>query len=131
MEKPMQTFTEKQPFSLHKGAVLTKAVLRAAEHLGLSARSIAKAIGVSEPTVSRMKRGDYVLEENSKAYEIAALLVRVFRSLDAIAGGDEKAMRAWMKNPNTALNGKPADKILTISGLMDVIAYLDARRAII
>ncbi len=114
-----------------RGMVVTKAVLRAAERLGLTARTLARVIGVSEPTVSRMKRGDFVLEDGSKPFELAVLLVRVFRSLDAIAGGDETVVRAWMGSPNAALGLPPAEKITTIAGLSDVIAYLDARRAVL
>lgn len=114
-----------------RSLVLTKAVLRASDRLGLNARILGSVIGLSEPTISRMKRGDYLLEEGSKAFELSALLVRVFRSLDAIAGGDEAVSRSWMKNPNAVLGGAPIEKIVTVAGLTDVIAYLDARRAVV
>lgn len=114
-----------------KRRVLTTATVRAADRLGLNARALARVIGVSEPTVSRMKKGDYLLESNSKPYELAVLLVRLFRSLDAITGGDERVARAWMAAPNTVLGAPPAERLLTIAGLIDVIAYLDARRAVV
>ncbi|MNI22469.1 hypothetical protein D3C73_760260 [compost metagenome] len=78
-----------------------------------------------------MKRLDHLLEKGTKPFELALLLIRLFRSLDAITGGDEQVARAWLKNHNTALSGIPADKILSISGLTDVLAYLDARRALV
>jgi len=34
-----------------------------------------------------------------------------------------------MVSDNTALGGRPADRIGSIPGLLDVTAYLDARRA--
>lgn len=111
--------------------VITKAVLAAAQRLGINSRSLGLVLGLSEPTISRMKSGEYLLATGSKAYELSVLLIRMFRSLDAIAGGDEKVTRAWMGNPNTALDGTPADKIRTITGLFDVVAYLDARRALV
>ncbi len=110
-------------------AVVTKAVLRAAQRLGLSGGELAAVLGVSEATVSRMKHGHYLLVPDSKAYDLAILLIRMFRSLDAIAGGDEKTTRAWLRNPNEALCGIPAEMIRSIGGLIDVIAYLDGRRA--
>ncbi|MDU8945698.1 MbcA/ParS/Xre antitoxin family protein [Ovoidimarina sediminis] len=110
------------------GAVLTRAALRAAALLGLTARELAGVLGLSEPTVSRMKSGGYCLDEASKSFELAALFVRLFRSLDAITG-DAATARAWIRAENTALGGKPVDKIATIAGLTDVVAYLDARRA--
>jgi len=127
----MTTQVKERLARIDRPSVLTKAVLRASTRLGLSARVLSSVIGLSEATISRMKRGDYVLEENSKAFELAALLVRGFRSLDAITGGDEAVAKAWMKNPNTVLGGRPIEKIATVAGLADVIAYLDARRAVV
>ncbi len=114
-----------------ESAVLGKAVLAAADRLGLSGRIVARVIGVSEPTLSRIRAGASALERGSKSFELAVLFVRLFRSLDAITGGDERVAKAWMGNANTALGGVPAERILTIAGLLDVIAYLDARRACI
>jgi uncharacterized protein (DUF2384 family) len=113
------------------GKVVSKAVLRAADKLNVRASALAQILGVSEATVSRMKNGDYSLKAGSKEFELAVLFVRLFRSLDAVVGGDEAVARSWLVNPNPALGDKPADKIRTVAGLFDVIAYLDARRAII
>jgi uncharacterized protein (DUF2384 family) len=113
------------------GAVITKAVIRAADQLGVTARILATVIGVSEATVSRMKRGEFGLEPGTKPFELAVLFVRLFRSLDAITGGDDKVAASWLANPNTALDARPIEKLQTVSGLVDVIAYLDARRALV
>ncbi len=114
-----------------EGLVITKAVVNAADRLGLNARVLAAIIGVSEATVSRMKRQDHLLGRDSKPFELAVLLVRLFRSLDAIVGGDEAVARQWLRNGNLAFGAAPVDKITSISGLTDVLAYLDARRALI
>ncbi|MDL2402248.1 MbcA/ParS/Xre antitoxin family protein [Rhizobium mayense] len=111
--------------------VITKAVVNAAERLGLNARMLAAVIGVSEATVSRMKRQDHLLERNSKSFELAVLFIRLFRSLDAIVGGDEAVARQWLRNVNLAFGATPLEKITSISGLTDVLAYLDARRALV
>jgi transcriptional regulator with XRE-family HTH domain len=111
------------------GAVLTKAALRAADRLGLSGRQLAEIVGVSEATVSRWKRGESLLEPGSKPFELAALLVRVFRSLDAITGGDEAVARRWLAAPNKALAARPVERMTQVQGLVDVTTYLDARRA--
>lgn len=113
------------------GPVVTKAVVRAADRLGVTARVLAAIIGVSEASVSRMKRGDFRLEPGTKPFELAVLFVRLFRSLDAIVGGDDRVAASWLGNPNTALDGRPIEKLRTVSGLVDVIAYLDARRALV
>jgi len=116
---------------ISEAQVVTKATVVAAERLGLNARSLASVLGVSEASVSRMKRLDHLLEKGTKPFELALLLIRLFRSLDAITGGDEGVARKWLRNTNTALGGIPAHRISTITGLTDVLAYLDARRALV
>jgi hypothetical protein len=116
--------------SAQQATVLTKAVLRAAGKLDVRQAALAAILGVSEATVSRMKKGDYVLQADSKPFELGVLFVRLFRSLDAMVGGDEAVARAWLANPNLALDAKPAEKIRTIAGLSDVIDYLDARKSL-
>lgn len=112
-------------------AVVTKAVLRAAARLGLSNRAVSRVLGLSEASVSRMGSGAFLLEPGDKPFELALMFVRLFRSLDAIVGGDETAARGWMRSENTALGGVPRDLIQTLPGLVNVLGYLDARRALV
>ena len=72
-----------------EAGVVTEAVIRAADQLGVNAKSLSSVLGVSEATVSRMRRKDFLLERGSKPFELGVLFVRLFRSLDAIVGGDE------------------------------------------
>lgn len=110
--------------------VATKAVLRAAGRLGVSNKILGAIIGVSEATVSRMGSGTYTLSPGDKPFELALLFVRLFRSLDAIAGGDEAVAAAWLRSDNTALGGTPLTLVQSVSGLVHVLGYLDARRAL-
>jgi antitoxin Xre/MbcA/ParS-like protein len=86
---------------------------------------------VSEATVSRMRSGDYLLQRGQKPFELAVLFLRLYRSLDAIVGGDGSVASLWLKNRNSALNAEPIALIQTVPGLMNVIQYLDARRAVV
>ena len=87
---------------------------------------------MSEAVVSRMRNGSFALERGSgKPFELAALFIRLYRSVDAIVGGDESVAKAWLKNENTVLRNRPIDLIQKVQGLIDVIQYLDARRAAI
>ena len=114
----------------NEGVVLTKATIRAADKLEVSQKTLASIIGVSEAVVSRMRSGSFALERTSgKSFELAALFIRLYRSLDAIVGGDEAVARAWLKNENTVLQSRPIDLVQKVQGLIDVIHYLDARRA--
>lgn len=110
------------------GAVLTKAVVRAATLLGLPQQALAQLLGVSRPTVSRMGLGSYRLSPaQPKSWELGTLFVRMFRSLDALLGHEEAA-RAWLQGPNSDLGGRPAELILRAEGLVRVVHYLDAHR---
>ena len=112
-------------------AVVTKAAVRAADNLALPAKVVAKTLGVSEATVSRLKSGRRRIEPAEKAFELAALFVRLYRSLDALTGGDDAVSARWMANDNTALAGTPVTLIQSVEGLMRVIQYLDDRRAVV
>jgi DNA-binding XRE family transcriptional regulator len=114
-----------------QAAVLTKATLRAAAKLGLTNKLLATVIGVSEATISRMGSGGYTLQRGQKPFELAVLFVRLYRSLDAIVGGDDVVAGSWLKNRNTVLDAEPLALIQTVPGLMNVIQYLDARRAVV
>ena len=109
-------------------AVLAKAVIRAAGHLGLSKAALGRVLGLSQASVTRLFQGTFQLDPASKPGELALLLVRLFRSLDSIVGG-EAAARAWLDGENAGLNGRPRDLILTPRGLVHVTDYLDAHRA--
>jgi hypothetical protein len=119
-----------RPAPATRGAVTAKAALRAAGRLGISNKVLGRIIGVSEATVSRMGSGAYTLSPEDKPFELAVLFIRLFRSLDAMVGGDEAAAAAWLKSENLALGGAPLPLIQSVSGLVHVLAYLDARRAL-
>jgi hypothetical protein len=119
------------PAAASDSALATKAATRAADKLCISNKALAGIIGVSEATVSRMKNGKHALEAGGKPFELALLLVRLYRSLDALIGGDDVAARAWLSNTNMVLGAAPIELIQSVSGLMNVIQYLDARRAVV
>lgn len=107
--------------------VLTKAVRSAADRLGLRNRRLAEVLGTSEASVSRLSRGR-TIDPGSKEGELALLFLRLFRSLDALVGGDEAAARAWLAAENAHLGGVPAERMRRVEGLVDVVQYLDAVR---
>ncbi len=114
----------------HPGAaaVLSQATVRAAEQLDLQQRQLARVLGVSGATVSRLTCGTWQLTEGSKTWELAVAFVRLYRSLAAITGGAREAMRAWLHSHNDALGAAPAERIVSAEGLFDVLRYLDAAR---
>ncbi|RTL34174.1 MAG: DUF2384 domain-containing protein [Burkholderiales bacterium] len=109
--------------------VLGQAVQRVAAGLGLTGRAVAQTVGFSEATVSRIWQGERGIDPKSKEGQLALMLVRVFRSLDALVGGSESKRQTWMHTHNTALLGVPANLILSPEGLARTLAYLDGMRA--
>jgi hypothetical protein len=115
-----------------EAAVVSKALFRAAEAWELSSAELAEIIGTSESTLSRIrtaKRGPIPLR--SKEGELALLLLRVFRSLDALVGGEATHAKAWLRSQNHHLAGVPLERMKKIEGLVDVAEYLDAMRGTI
>jgi hypothetical protein len=108
-------------------AVLTKAVLAAGARLGLRSRQLAAIIGASEASVSRLQRGR-TIDPAGKEGELALLFLRMYRSLDALFGGEEAQARAWLHADNRHVGGVPAERVTTVQGLVDVVQYLDAMR---
>jgi hypothetical protein len=119
------------PAPVSEGPVVTKAVLRAAAALGLSNKVLASTVGLSEASVSRMGSGAYTLAPGDKPFELSVLFLRLYRSLDAMVAGDESVARAWLRNDNAALGGTPLALIQSIPGLVNAVAYLDARRDLV
>ena len=121
----------RHPPGMHsaEAVVLTKAVSRTAEHLALTNAVLARVLGLSEATVSRLRTGKYILKMGDKETELALLLVRLYRGLDAIVGGDGEAGRSWLCSHNLALNGTPLNLIQSINGITAVVMYVDAQRA--
>jgi len=116
----------------NEATVVSKALLRAAEELGLTSTELAQIIGTSESTLSRVrnrKRGPIPL--GSKEGELALLFLRLFRSLDALVGGNASHAKAWLRAENHHVGGVPLRRMKKIEGLVDVVEYLDAMRGTI
>ncbi|MGB7483803.1 MbcA/ParS/Xre antitoxin family protein [Castellaniella ginsengisoli] len=108
-------------------AVLAKAVLRAADQLGLRQAGLADVLGMHRTAISRMKTAQS-LDPASKQGELALLLVRLARALYALTGGDVQWIRHFMQSPNRVTGGVPAEQIATIQGLVTVLRFVDAMR---
>jgi uncharacterized protein (DUF2384 family) len=108
--------------------VLTGAVLRASAFLDITQSCLAQILGLSPSTVSRMANGSYTLDTQKKEWELGALFVRLFRSLDALIGSNDSAARGWLNGQNQGLAGRPIDLIRSTEGLVRVVQYLDSAR---
>ena len=111
-----------------RARVVTTAVLRAAESWRLGKTTLGRILGLSPASVSRLSAGGG-LRPGTKPYELGLLLLRLYRSLDTIMGGDRDLAREWLGAHNRALGGRPVDRITTIVGLTEAAAHVDAFRA--
>jgi len=109
--------------------VLTGAVVRASALLDITQSGLGQILGLSPSTVSRMANGTYALDAQKKEWELGALFVRLFRSLDALVGANDEAARSWLKSQNLGLGGpRPIELIRSTEGLVRVVQYLDSAR---
>lgn len=109
--------------------VLTVAISRAADFWGLTNSTLGSIIGVSSPTASRLRSGQKTLMRGTKPFELGQYFVRLFRSLDALTGSDDKSAISWLATENSDLGGRPIELIKTVKGLSEVSNYVDDFRA--
>ncbi len=107
--------------------VLGKAVLETADFFGLSAEALGKVLGRDRTSISRLKKNPSI-DPYSKTGELALLLIRVYRGLFAILGGNQLAIKEWLRQNNLALQGQPLTQIQSVMGLTSTVQYVDAMR---
>ena len=118
------------PVAVSRSSVLTQAVVDTARRLEIGPTEVGRIIGVSQPTASRLLKGDYALKESAKEWELSAHLVRLYRSLFSLVGSDDQLARGWLRSANAAFAGaEPIALIKRVDGLIHVCEYLDAYRA--
>ncbi len=108
--------------------ILTKALKNAADYWGFNNKQLSEVIGLSEASISRLKNGQYVIDHNSKPWQLAVLFLRAFRGLDAYMGGHIENEKRWLKANNHALGGAPMDLMCNVEGLTSVVQYVDYMR---
>ncbi|PLA73686.1 XRE family transcriptional regulator [Hydrogenovibrio sp. SC-1] len=112
---------------LNKTQVVAKALINLKEELRLSSESVGQIIGADASTVFRIGK-NMDMKEN-KVFEGALLLIRVYRSLFALLGGDKAAMIHWLTTANKDFaEQRPIEHIKSLVGLVEVVQYLDAMR---
>jgi len=123
-EDVMSAVTRSQPDA---DAVLAKALLNTREQLGLTQQELADIVGVHRSAISRWNEQGG-LRPQSKTGELALLLIRVYRALFALFGGNQQDMRHFLRTENRHLAGIPLQQMSQVQGLVRVVEYLDAIR---
>ncbi len=113
-----------------RSRVLTQAVAETARRLKLKTTELTDIIGISQPTASRLLNGKFQLAEGGKPWELGTHLVRLYRSLLSMVGGNDELARAWLRSANQAFGGRiPLNEIRSVEGLVHACDYVDAHRA--
>jgi hypothetical protein len=108
--------------------LVTNGVLSAAKDLGLTGATLAQITGLSTATVSRLNRGSWLLQENTKPYEISLVLIQIHHALKALMGDNLKRMKAWLHARNEELGQAPMALLGRLQGLFRVLSYLERLR---
>ena len=109
--------------SLNAAGVLTRALVKAGKDLGLTQSELGSIVGRDRTALSRG-----ALEPDTKSGELALLLIRAYRALYVLVGGEPRQMKHWMHTHNHHVGGIPAELVRSVPGLMRVVEYLDAIR---
>lgn len=103
--------------------ILREALVNTGKALGLTQAELGAVVGRGRTDISRGN-----IDPDSKPGELALLLIRCYRALYVLTGGDAGAMKHWMHTQNHHTGGVPAEQIRSVQGLVGVLEYLDAIR---
>src|SRR4051794_25635538 len=104
-----QTSSAVADLGLEPAGVLTPALIKAGKELGLTQADVGAIVGRDRTALSRG-----AIEPQSKSGELALLLVRAYRALFVLVGGDPHQMKHWMHTANHHVGGVPAELIKTV-----------------
>ena len=102
--------------------VLGTAVLNVRPMLGLTLEEIGRILGRDRTTIQRVG-----IDPQSPAGQLAALLIRVYRSAHVLMGSDD-GVKYWLAVSNRAFGRPPRELLFSLQGLVHVVEYLDAHR---
>ena len=111
-----------------KEQVLTKALCHLAKNFALTGKELSEITGMSESSISRIFQGKKYIIPESKEAELVLLLIRVYRSLNAMLGNQHAKAIAWLRSTHRYFQKPPIEEMKSISGLISVLSYLDAMR---
>jgi hypothetical protein len=89
----------------------------------LTQAQVAVVVGRDRTALSRA-----AIEPATKSGELALLVIRAYRALFVLVGGEPQQMKHWMHTANAHVGGVPAQLITTVPGLVRVVEDLDAIR---
>lgn len=88
-------------------ALLTKALFRAAEQLGLAA-NLTALLNAEPEEITQLQSGTRLLDPQRPEWQAALKIVGLFRTTVEVLGTPERA-REWLNTANETLGGRPID----------------------
>lgn len=109
-------------------SVLAKALVRAQSAMGIDNQQMAAILGVNRTTLARAYQSEN-LDPEQNAGRLAAVVLRIYRSVHTLMGGDTRNIQHWLNTPNRAFSEQtPLQLMLSVDGLVSVAQYCDAMR---
>jgi hypothetical protein len=106
-------------------ALVTKALLRAAEQLDLAA-DLSQLLRIAAEEAAQLQSGARLLDPEKQEWTTALQIVGLFRTLIELLNTPERA-KAWLGTPNDTLGARPIDLLRTSDAEL-VHRYLSAVR---
>ena len=106
-------------------ALLTKALLRAADQLDLAA-DLSPLLQMPEAEAAQLQAGSRLLDPDKAEWASALKIVGLFRTMIELLGTVERA-KAWLGTPNETLGARPIELLRTPDAEL-VYRYLGAVR---
>jgi hypothetical protein len=107
--------------------VLAVALENLKDILAISFEDLGKIIRIHRNTLREWFYNKHIDPQSAEG-ELSLLLIKVYRSLYALNGGNIDAIKHWLHTDNRHLKGCPFEIMKTVLGLSRVVIYLDAIR---
>ncbi len=114
----------KNTTAVDQDSVVRKALMNVGKALDIAPEVLGAIVGRNKSSLYRANG----LKADSKHGELALVLIRCYRALHALMGGDEQAMQHWFHTKNLHTGGIPIEQVQSLEGLMSVSRYLDGIR---
>lgn len=110
---------------INRSRLLAKTSWKAAQQLGLKPEQFVRILHL-ECVDMVLSDSSLMLDPNSKQGEIALILIRIYKALYHLNGGDIKWMHHFLNSPNLLTGEIPIEQLESMSGLLSVLNTVES-----
>ena len=110
---------------INRSRLLAKTSWKAAQQLGLKPEQFVRILHL-ECVDMDLSDASLMLDPNSQSGEIAIIVIRIYRAVYSLNGGDIKWMHRFLNSPNLLTGGVPIEQMETMHGLLSVLKAVEA-----